>query len=79
MSIAQEARYASRAATTMSGGRVRLRTLNAIRWVAIAGQAVALFVVHYGLGYPLPIHWALAVVAASVLINVWAAIGRRSP
>src|SRR5262249_48838118 len=30
-------------------GRVRLRTLVAIRWVAIAGQAAALLVVHYGL------------------------------
>src|SRR5215468_5362210 len=79
MSIVLDAGRSLHAPTTMTGGRVRLRTLNAIRWVAIAGQAVALLIVHYGLGYPLPIHWALAVVAASVVINLWAAIGRRSP
>src|SRR5215813_1667617 len=79
MSIVLDAGRSLHAPTTMTGGRVRLRTLNAIRWVAIAGQAVALLIVHYGLRYPLPIHWALAVVAASVVINLWAAIGRRSP
>jgi len=79
MSTVLEAGRSVSAPMPMSAGRVRLRTLNAIRWVAIAGQAVALIIVHYGLGYPLPIHWALAVVAASVMINIWAAIGRRSP
>src|SRR5215831_1490541 len=61
MSIVLDAGRSLHAPTTMTGGRVRLRTLNAIRWVAIAGQAVALLIVHYGLGYPLPIHWALGV------------------
>lgn len=49
---------------------VRLRTLTVIRWGAIAGQASALLVVHLGLGFPLPIWPALAVVAASVLLNL---------
>ena len=52
-------------------GRVRLRTLLVIRWVGIAGQAAALLFVHYGLGYPLPIGWAGAVVGASTALNLW--------
>ncbi len=56
---AGEARPPSRAF-----GRVRLRTVLVIRWVAVAGQALTLLVVHYGLGFPLPIGWAGATVAA---------------
>ena len=36
-------------------GRISLRTLVPIRWVAIAGQALALLTVHYGLGFHLPL------------------------
>ena len=32
-------------------GRISLRTLVPIRWVAIAGQALTLLTVHYGLGF----------------------------
>ena len=45
-------------------GRVRLRTVLVIRWVAVAGQALTLLVVYYGLGFPLPIGWAGLAVAA---------------
>src|SRR3546814_12878227 len=41
-------------------GRVRLRTLIWIRWIAIIGQLVALFVLRFGLGLPLPLAAALA-------------------
>ncbi len=51
-------------------GRISLRTLVPIRWVAIAGQALTIVIVHYGLGYRLPLFPALAVVAGSVLLNV---------
>ncbi len=60
-------------------GRVRLRTLVTTRWVAIGGQATALLVAHFALGYRLPIWWALATVAASAVVNLWAAVGRRPP
>jgi len=66
-------------ATTVIGGRVRLRTLIAIRWVAIVGQASALLVVNFGFGYPVPLLAGLATLGVSVVVNVWAAIGRRSP
>jgi two-component system sensor histidine kinase RegB len=51
-------------------GRVRMRTLILIRWVAIAGQAAALFVVHFALGFELPLDYALAAIAASALLNL---------
>lgn len=57
-------------------GRVGLRPLTLIRWVAVAGQATALLVVHYGLGFDLPIVPAFAVVGASVALNVVIALRR---
>lgn len=59
-------------------GRVRLRTLARIQWVAIAGQAGALLVVHFGLGFKLPLGPALAIVAASALLNLAITIDRPS-
>jgi two-component system, sensor histidine kinase RegB len=50
-------------------GRISLRTLVPIRWVAIAGQALTILIVHYGMGFRLPIIPALGVVACSVLLN----------
>jgi two-component system sensor histidine kinase RegB len=60
-----------------SRGRVRLRTLVVIRWVGLAGQAAALIIVHFALGYPLPILWAGAVVGASAALNLWLTAERR--
>jgi two-component system, sensor histidine kinase RegB len=62
------------------GGRVSvsLRMLLLIRWVAVAGQAVTLLVVHYGLGYALPIVPAMAVVTGSALLNIMSMVTRRS-
>lgn len=44
---------------------VRLRTLLMIRWIAAAGQLVTVLVVHFGLGYALPL--TLCVIAVAVL------------
>ena len=55
---------------------VSLRMLLLIRWVAVLGQAVTLLVVHFGLGYALPIVPAMAVVAASALLNVIGMVAR---
>ncbi len=59
-------------------GRVRLRTLVWIRWMAVAGQTVSLVFVYYGLGFELPIGPAMAVVAASVLLNIVVSLKRSS-
>jgi two-component system, sensor histidine kinase RegB len=58
-------------------GPISLRTLVPIRWIAIAGQALAIVTVHYGLGFHLPLVPALAVVALSALLNVVLVVARR--
>jgi len=51
-------------------GRVRLRTLSNLRWLAIAGQSAALFLVYFGLGYQLPIVYCGTAIAISAALNV---------
>jgi two-component system, sensor histidine kinase RegB len=55
---------------------VSLRMLLLVRWVAVVGQAVTLLVVHFGLGFALPIVPAMAVVGASALLNVIGMVAR---
>lgn len=57
---------------------ISLRKLVLIRWVAVIGQAVTLLVVHYGLGFDLPITSAFAVVAASAILNTVASLPRSA-
>lgn len=59
------------------GGRIRLRTLVFIRWIAVLGQTATLLVVHAGLGFELPIVPAVGTIAASALVNLYAAFGHR--
>lgn len=51
-------------------GRIRVDTLIRLRWLAIAGQAAALFVTHFGLGFPVPIAPCVAALAASIWLNI---------
>jgi len=48
-------------------GRVRLRTLSNLRWLAIAGQSGALFLVYFALGYPLPLTYCVAAIVTSAV------------
>ena len=58
-------------------GRVRLRTLSNLRWMAVGGQSAALFVVYFGFGYTLPLVQSAGVIAASAVLN--AALALRYP
>ena len=53
-----------------AGGRVRLRTLSNLRWLAVAGQSAALFLVYFALGYSLPILYCAVAIAVSAGLNV---------
>src|SRR5258705_7394171 len=57
--------------------RISLRRLVLIRWVAIAGQAVALLVVHYVFEFRVPLLAAFLVVGASVALNLFIPSFRR--
>ena len=59
-------------------GRLRLRTLILIRWIAVTGQTVTVLVVHFGLGFPLPLGLCLAVIGALALSNAFLAMHRVS-
>lgn len=52
-------------------GPVRLRTLTTLRWLAVGGQLAALLIVHFALGFPVPLGLCLAVAAASVWLNIF--------
>lgn len=51
-------------------GRVRLRTLSNLRWLAIAGQSAALFLVNFGFGYSLPLVQCALAIALSAVLNI---------
>ncbi len=51
-------------------GRLRLRTLVLLRWLAVAGQTIAVLIVALGLRFTIPLGWCLAVIAASAWLNV---------
>ena len=57
-----------------AGGRVRLRTLSNLRWMAVAGQSAALFLVYFALGYSLPILYCAIAIAVSATLNMVLAI-----
>jgi len=60
--------------TQSARGRVRLRTLSNLRWLAIGGQSAALFVVHFGLDYRLPLTPCLIAIVSSAALNALLAI-----
>jgi two-component system sensor histidine kinase RegB len=61
----------------MPGGRIRLRTLIYIRWIAVIGQLMALLAVHVGLDFAVPVFPAALAISASAALNLFAAIGHR--
>ena len=50
--------------------RLRVDTLVRLRWLAVCGQATAVFVIHFILGFPLPLGLCLLVIAASAWLNI---------
>ena len=58
-------------------GRVRLGTLTVLRWFAVAGQSFAVLLVQFGLQYDLPLAPCVALIAASVILNIVS--GLRQP
>lgn len=57
-------------ALARSGRHLRLDTLVRLRWLAIAGQSLAVAGVHFGLGFTLPFGWCFSVIAVSAWLNI---------
>ena len=70
-------KHANSPAMTPSDSRLRLQTIVRLRWFAVFGQLIAVCVVFFGLGFPLPIGYCLLFIAASAWINVF--LGARYP
>ena len=52
-----------------SSSRLRLQTLTRLRWIAVAGQSVAVIGTHFGLGFAMPLGWCLLVIGLSITLN----------
>ena len=57
-------------------GGVRLRALVLMRWAAVAGQFFTAAVVHWGLGFTIPLLAAGGTIALSALLNLAVSLGR---
>ena len=57
---------------------IRLRTLVRLRWLAVIGQAAAVLIVSFGLGYELPFSLCLGIIALSAWLNVFLSLRWRS-
>lgn len=57
--------------------RLKLDTFVRLRWLAVAGQCLAVALVHLHLGYRLPFAACLTTIAVSAALNVWLQI--RAP
>lgn len=51
-------------------GHLRLQTLVRLRWLAVAGQSLAVIGVYFGLGFPLSIGSCFALIALSAWLNI---------
>ncbi|MGE3831030.1 MAG: ActS/PrrB/RegB family redox-sensitive histidine kinase [Parvibaculaceae bacterium] len=57
---------------------LRLKTLVRLRWLAVAGQTLAVVGIHWGLGFNLPLGWCLAAIALSAWLNIFLTLRWRS-
>jgi two-component system sensor histidine kinase RegB len=64
---------AGRSSLSAPVGRLRLRTLLALRWLAVIGQTAAVIFVYGVLEYELPLGLCLGAIAASAWLNIFLA------
>lgn len=59
-------------------GRTRLRTFITLRWLAVAGQTIAVLFVAFVLKFELPLALCLSIIAASAWLNVFLTVAFQS-
>jgi two-component system sensor histidine kinase RegB len=52
-------------------GRLRLRTLAGLRWLAVTGQTLTVLFVYFVLGFEFPLGFAIGLILVSAWINTW--------
>lgn len=62
--------FASPGATIATVAAQNMRQLIQLRWIAVAGQTLAILLVHYGLGVPLPLPQMVAIAAVLGTANL---------
>tara|TARA_R110000824_G_scaffold118960_14_gene272078 strand:+ start:199548 stop:200945 length:1398 start_codon:yes stop_codon:yes gene_type:complete len=62
----------------VDSGRVRLQTLVLLRWLAIAGQLVAVLLVNVVFNFPLPLGFCLLAIMASAFLNIFLTLRYRT-
>ncbi len=62
----------------LASNGMRLQTLVYIRWLAVLGQALTVFIVYFGFGYDLNLGPIAALVTASAILNILVTISQRT-
>jgi two-component system, sensor histidine kinase RegB len=68
---------AIKAPRNTDAGSLHLRTLVRLRWLAVAGQSIAVFFVHFVLGYAVPLGFSLGLIALSAWLNIFLSLRWR--
>lgn len=63
----------------LSGDGLRLQTSVRLRWFAVAGQMLAVCLVHFGFGFPLPIGICVGAIALSTWVNIFLRLAYPTP
>ena len=66
----------AKAAFGRDARRLKLDTIVRLRWLAVFGQALAVTIVNFPLGYKMPFGACLAVIGAAAAVNLWLVIRR---
>ena len=63
----------------LGGSGLRLQTSVRLRWFAVAGQTLAVSLVHFGLGFAVPIGTCLGAIALSTWVNIFLRLAYPTP
>ena len=54
------------------------RVIVTIRWIALSGQLITVLLVHFALGFVLPLVPVLAIISTGILLNLWQTLLHRN-
>jgi two-component system, sensor histidine kinase RegB len=74
MDVSLDRSPAQAARAPAARGRIRLGTLNNLRWLGVVGQTVALVIVYFVLGYDFGLTGCVVLVGASAVLNIVLAV-----